>query len=55
MDLFTEDIVDLVVDWDDSTRGHVYLMSGPCGFVSCGMLECCVAWKQVECFAEVDQ
>ena len=40
VDLFIEDIVDLVVDWDDSTRGFVFLMSGSCGFVSCTMLEC---------------
>ena len=43
VDLFTEDMVDLGVDWDDSTRSLVFSMSGPCGFVLCGMLECCVA------------
>ena len=45
VDLFTEDIVDLVVDWDDSTRGLVFSMSDPSGFLSYGMLECCATYK----------
>ena len=43
VDLLTEVIVYMIINWNDCSSSFVFSMSGPCGFVSCGVLECCVA------------